>query len=155
MKTSTWDAKELKSEITISTTQTAELHTKTLEKISTSTSVYGFYSYDVEEIMKMEESIFEVDTGYRKICKENKWTKQTKLAYAELLNAWNTHLKDCINNIKTFSRPNETANESQLIEMGMAKGFINSLQIMTYHNTSFSKAMEWANTVEKTYSSYL
>jgi len=155
MKTSTWDAKELKSEITISTTQTAELHTKTLEKISTSTSVYGFYSYDVEEIMKMEESIFEVDTGYRKICKENKWTKQTKSTYAELLNAWNIHLEECINNIKTFARPNETTNESQLIEVGIVKGIVNSLQIMTYRSTTFSKAMDWAKTVEETYSKYL
>ncbi|PGK52156.1 hypothetical protein CN918_30660 [Priestia megaterium] len=155
MKTSPWNAKELKKEITISTTQTAESHTKTLEKISTSSSVYGFYSYDVEEIMKMEESIFEVDTFYRKICKENKWTKQTKATYVELLNTWNMHLEECINNIKTFVRSNETANENQLVEVGIAKGFIHSLQVMTYRNTSFSKAMEWANTLEKTYSSHL
>jgi len=155
MKTSPWNAKELKKVITISTTQTAELHTKTNEIINTSTSVYSFFSYDVEQIMVMEDSIFDDDTDYRKICKENKWTKQTKSAYAELLNAWNIHLEECINNIKTFARPNETTNESQLIEVGIVKGIVNSLQIMTYRSTTFSKAMDWARTVEETYSKYL
>lgn len=138
-----WDARELKEKIKISS---VKKDCTEVFNISFGDGAHGFTTYEPARIAYMYDTILksEFKDSYKQYLRAKRISKVRTATLYVLLKDWKKCVEDGVKAIQTFAHKNQTVNENQLIQIGMAKGYANMLQIMTYHDKQMRDALDFA-----------